>query len=61
MQLTAALDMAEEHEAVLAREAAEVAEITREGAAEPITEVILLTVLNLQIRIAISQHRSGRA
>jgi hypothetical protein len=59
-QSTAALDVAEEQEAVLASEAAEVAEITKEGADEPITEVILLTVSMLQIRIAISQRKSGK-
>ena len=41
MQLTAALDVAEEREAVLASEAAGVAETIREGAEEPITEDIL--------------------
>jgi hypothetical protein len=60
MQSTAALDVAEEQEAVLASKAAEVAEITKEGADEPITEVILLMVLMLQIRIAISQRKNGK-
>ena len=60
MQLTAALDVAEEREAVLASEAAEVAKIIREGAEEPITGVILLMVLMLQTRIAISRRKSGR-
>ena len=60
MQSTAALDVAEEREAVLANEAAEVAETIKEGAEEPITEDILLTVSMLQIRIAISRRKSGR-
>jgi hypothetical protein len=59
-QSTAALDVAEDREAVLASEAAEVAEITKEGVDEPIPEVILLTVSMLQIRIAISQRKSGK-
>ena len=60
MQSTAMLDVAEEQEAILVSEAAEVAEITREEADEPITEVILLMVLMFQIRIAVSQRKSGR-
>jgi hypothetical protein len=42
--LTAALDMAEGLAANLVSEAVEVAEITKEGADEPITEDTLLTV-----------------
>jgi hypothetical protein len=49
MQSTATLDVAEEREAVLASEVAEVAGTIREGAEEPITEDTLLTVLMLQI------------
>jgi hypothetical protein len=60
MQVTAALDVAEEHEAVLASKAAEVTEITREGTEEPITEDILSTVSMLQTRIAILQRNSGK-
>jgi hypothetical protein len=60
MQLTAALDVAEERGAVSASEAAEVADIIREGAEEPITEDILLTASMLQIRIAILRRKSGR-
>jgi predicted nucleic acid-binding Zn-ribbon protein len=59
-QLTAALDVAEEREAVLASEAAEVAETIREGAEEPITEDILLTASMLQTRIAVLLRKSGR-
>ena len=59
-QSTAALDVAEEQEAVLASEAAEVAEITREGADEPIPGVILLMVSMLQTRTEISQRKNGR-
>ena len=59
-QLTAALDVAEEREAVLAREAAEVAETIRDGAEEPITEDILLTASMLQTRIAVLLRKSGR-
>ena len=59
-QLTAALDVAEEREAVLASEAAEVAETIREGAEEPITEDILLMVSMLQTQIAVLLRKSGR-
>jgi hypothetical protein len=59
-QLTAALDVAEEREAVLASEAAEVAGIIRDGAEEPITEDILLTASMLQTRIAVLLRKSGR-
>jgi predicted nucleic acid-binding Zn-ribbon protein len=59
-QLTAALDVAEEQEAVLASEVAGVAETIKEGAEEPITEDILLTASMLQTRIAVLLRKSGR-
>jgi predicted nucleic acid-binding Zn-ribbon protein len=59
-QLTAALDVAEEREAVLASEVAGVAETIKEGAEEPITEDILLTASMLQTRIAVLLRKSGR-
>jgi predicted nucleic acid-binding Zn-ribbon protein len=59
-QLTAALDVAEEREAVLASEVAGVAETIKEGAEEPITEDLLLTASMLQTRIAVLLRKSGR-
>jgi hypothetical protein len=61
MQSTAVLDVAEEQEAVLASEVAEVAEITKEGADELIPpEVILLMVSTLLTRTEILQRKNGR-
>ena len=59
-QSTAALDVAEEHEAVLASEAAEVAEITKEGADELIPPGILLMVSMLRTRTKTLQRKNGR-
>ena len=59
-QSTAALDVAEEHEAVLASEVAEVAEITKEGVDELIPPGILLTVSMLRTRTEILQRKNGR-
>jgi hypothetical protein len=54
MQLTLVLDVVQEREAVLAKEAVEVTVVTKEGADVPIVEVILLIVSMLQIQTAVT-------